>query len=75
MKVKLYKKTTKDYDDIFTKPKETKEIQMEINDYIISIQEHQLGMDLDEPWVILRHKEDGYVMSMSFSLLIKRMNL
>ena len=72
MKYKAFKRCTKSYDEKFTREKETKELQIEIRDrIIIHFEEHQFGMDLDEPHVEIAIP-DGYSYSMDLSEFIKR---
>lgn len=72
MKYRAFKKCTKDYDEKFTREKETKELQIDIKDKIrIHFEEHQLGMDLNEPHVTF-HIPGGYSYSMDLSEFIKR---
>lgn len=72
MKYRAFKKCTKDYDEKFTREKETKELQIDIKDRIvIHFEEHQLGIDLNEPHVDIAIS-GGYSYSMDLSELIKR---
>lgn len=72
MKYRAFKKCTKDYDEKFTREKETKELQIDIKDrIIIHFEEHQLGMDLNEPHVDIAIP-GGYSYGMDLSEFIKR---
>ena len=72
MKYRAFKKSTKDYDEKVTREKETKELQIKIKDRItIHFEEHQLGIDLNEPHVDF-HIPGGYSYSMDLSEFIKR---
>lgn len=72
MKYRALKKCTKDYDEKFTREKETKELQIDIkNRIIIHFEEHQLGIDLNEPHVDIAIP-GGYSYSMDLSEFIKR---
>ena len=72
MKYKAFKRCTKGYEEIFTKEKETKELQIDIKDRIeIHFEEHQVGRDLEEPHVSIFIK-NGYSYSMDLSEFIKR---
>ena len=52
MKYRAFKKCTKDYDEEFTREKETKELQIQIGDkFALYIEEHQMGIDLTEPHI------------------------
>jgi hypothetical protein len=53
MKVKTLKKV-KDYDSIYNKEIETKEIELTITDKRIFITEQQCGMDLNKPHIIIQ---------------------
>lgn len=70
MKYKVFKRCKK-YREIYTKEKETKEIQIELNGIAIYIAEHQMGLPLNEPWVDIFIK-DGCSYSMDLSTLIKK---
>lgn len=71
MKYKALKRVTKGYDEIFTKEKETKELQINIKDKItIHFEEHQVGIDLSEPYVNIAIP-NGYSYSMDLSEFIK----
>ena len=75
MKYRAFKKCTKDYDEKFTREKETKELQIDIKDRIlIHFEEHQLGIDLNEPHVDIAIS-GGYSYSMDLSEFIKRITL
>lgn len=69
MKYKTYKKTNKDYQDIFSARHETKEIILDIENTLITIREHQHGIPLNEVYVDVTYKGDTY--SMSFENFIK----
>lgn len=72
MKYRAFKKCTKDYDEKFTREKETKELQIDIKDrIIIHFEEHQHGIDLNEPHVDIAIP-GGYSYSMDLSEFIKR---
>lgn len=72
MKYRAFKRCTKGYDEKFTREKETKELQIEIKDRItIDFEEHQCGMDLNEPHVDIAIP-GGYSYSMDLSEFIKR---
>lgn len=70
MKYKAFKKC-KDYKDIFTKENETKELQIELGGINIYIVEHQFGISLKEPFVLINTK-DGVSYGMDFSEFIKK---
>ena len=71
MKYRAFRKCTKDYEEIYTKEKETKELQIELDGIKIYITEHQVGIPIKEPHVeILIKNECGY--SMDLSTLIKK---
>ena len=70
MKLKTYKKTNKNYEDIFEKEKETKEVQLQIGDYELIIAEHQIGMALKEPHVVIITNDCTY--SMDFNSFIEK---
>ena len=65
MKFRAFKKC-KNYEDIFTKEKETKELQIELDGIKVLIIEHQFGSLLKEPYVEISIKDDcsyGMVLS------------
>lgn len=70
MKYRAFKKC-KDYKDIFTREKETKELQIELDGVNIYVIEHQFGTPLKEPCVIIDVK-DGVSYGMDLSEFIKR---
>ena len=65
MKLKVYKRTDKTYEDIFTKEKEVKEIQLQIGDFHFSICEHQLGRKLEVPYIHIKNGCMGYSMDLN----------
>ena len=71
MKYKVYKKTTKHYEDVYNeKEKETKEIQLQINDVEIHFAEHQYGTQC-EPMV---HILTGHCChTMSFERFVEKL--
>ena len=69
MKYKSFKKC-KNYKDIYTKEKETKELQIELDGVSILVAEHQYGMPINEPYVEIRIK--GCTHCMSLSTFIKK---
>ena len=71
MKYKAFKKCTKNYEEIYTKEKETKEIHIELDGIIICITEHQLGLPIKEPYVNII-VEDGWSYGMDLSEFIKK---
>lgn len=70
MKYKVFKKCKK-YQEIYTKEKETKEIQIKLDRIAIYITEQQMGLPLNEPWVDIFLK-GGCSYSMDLSTLIKK---
>lgn len=70
MKFRAFKKC-KNYEDIYTKEKETKELQIELNGIIIYITEHQFGRPIKEPYVEITIKDDCSY-GMDLSQLIKK---
>ena len=74
MKVKTYKRTNKHYEDIYTKEKETKEIEIVLNNNcIIKIAEHQLGQELDKAHVDIICEDCGY--SMDIDVFLEKIKL
>lgn len=72
MKYRAFKRCAKGYEEKFTREKETKELQIDIKDrIIIHFEEHQLGMDLNEPHVDIAI-QGGYSYSMDLSEFIKK---
>lgn len=69
MKLKVYKRTDKDYQDIFEKEKEVKEIKLTVKNTILIIAEHQLGLPLDESQITII--TDNGTHSMNFDNFIK----
>lgn len=66
MKVKTYKKTNKHFEDIYTKKKETKEVEIELeNGWIINITEHQLGDPLQVPQIFIHTNKGSYEMNLN----------
>lgn len=63
MKIKISNKV-KNFQSIFSKEKEVKEILLEIGEYQLSITEHQYGMDLSEPFVDVSNKDVIHSMSL-----------
>ena len=70
MKYRAFKKC-KDYEDIFTKENETKELQIELDGIKIYIVEHQFGIPLKEPFVQIDIR-DGISYGMDLSEFIKK---
>lgn len=70
MKYRVFKKC-KDYEDIYSKEKETKELQIELDGIKIYIMEHQFGMPIKEPYMEIVIK-DGWSYSMNLSQFIKK---
>lgn len=69
MKYKAFKKfNTKNYDEIYTKEKETKAIKIEVDGTIILIEEQQFGSPI-KPHITIFHENGSY--SMNFSTLIE----
>jgi hypothetical protein len=60
MKLKVYKRTSKSYEDIFTKEKEVKEIHLQLGDFKFSICEHQLGSKLKIPHIMMSGNHQSY---------------
>lgn len=74
MKIKTYKRTNKFYEDIYTREKETKEVEIELdNGYIIRITEHQLGQILNVPHIDIICEKGCYGMDMQ--AFIKKITL
>ena len=71
MKYKIYKNTTKNYQDKFTEEKEAKEINIDVGGIKIDITEHQLGMELNEPYIYINIPEQSTTYSMTFEWFIK----
>ena len=69
MKYRVFKKCKK-YKDIYTKEKETKELQIELNGIKILITEHQYGMPINEPYVEI--SVEGCTYCMGLSTFIKK---
>ena len=62
MRTKIYKKTSK-YEDIYTKEKKTKEVEITLdNGCIVRITEHQLGKTLNIPHIDITCKKGCYEM-------------
>ena len=72
MKYKTFKKCTKDFEEIYTKEKETKAIEIELDGINIFITEQQLGSPLKEPHIEIS-VADGYTYSMDLLTLIKNL--
>ena len=53
MKYKIYKRTNRNYDDIFTREKRTHEIHLKFGDYHVHFIEQQLGIPCSETMVYL----------------------
>ena len=70
MKIRTYKRTTKNYEPVFNKEKETKEIQLRIGDIELYITEHQYDIPLNKPHVDISIGDTMY--SMDFERFIKK---
>lgn len=70
MKYKTFK-CMRNFDELFTREKETKEIQIEIDEVKVGITEHQFGLPINKPYVNITIKGKG-VWSMDFSTFIKK---
>ena len=68
MKIKTSNKT-RDYESVFTKEKEIKEIELCIGDFILHITEQQCGVALDKPYITIITNDGTY--SMDFETFIK----
>lgn len=72
MKYRAFRKCTKDFEEIYTKEKETKELEIELDGITIWITEHQLGMPIDKPYIEISVK-NGMTYGMDLSTLIKKL--
>ena len=70
MKYRAFKRCRK-YTEIYTREKETKELQIDLDKVNICIAEHQYGLPIDEAWVDIRVKGDC-AYSMSLKTLIAK---
>lgn len=72
MKYKVFKKC-KDYEEIYTKEKEAKALDIELDEVTIWITEQQLGTPIREPHVEIAIKGDCSY-SMDLSTFIKKIS-
>jgi hypothetical protein len=68
-----YKRTNRNYENIYTKPKEVKEICIRMKSCEITISEHQLGDKLDQPHVFIVTKDK--TISMDMENFVKQITL
>lgn len=73
MKFKAFKRCRK-YTDIYTKEKETKELQIELDGVRISVTEHQYGVPINDPWIDITVKGKNITYSMGLSTFIKKIS-
>lgn len=66
MKYKTFKKfDTKDYKEIYTKEKETKAIEIEVDGITIFITKQEMGLSLGKPHIEISVGNETYCMDLS----------
>lgn len=70
MRYKALKKVTKDYDEIWSKERETDEIQINTHGVEIDITEQQVGVPLQQPYVNIYI--DGITYSMNWDVFLNK---
>lgn len=60
MKYKAFRKCTKDFEEIYTKEKETKELAIELDGIKIWITEHQFDKPIKEPYIEIAIKNGNH---------------
>lgn len=70
MKYKVFKKCNKNYEEIYTREKETKEVQLDLDKVRILITEHQCGIPTGETWIEIAVKDKSTTYCMSLTSFI-----